>query len=574
MRSATGSPQVGWHRTGLVGPSGQGGTPPRSRARNVQAFCRARRINGSRESHTRRGLAGTWWNILVGTVLSCALLLTQVQAALAQQHVIPLLPPASTSSHQGFVRLINHSEREGRIRILAVDDSGSRFGPVFLYLGAKQSVHFTSRDLERGNLSKGLSGGVGNGQGNWRLELETTLDIEPLALVRVAGGFLTSIHDLIPESNTCHHVPVFNPGSNLSARSQLRLFNPGGRNAEVWIRGRDDRGEPPPEGVIRLTLPAGASRTITARQLESGGNHFSGRFGDGSGKWQLFVSAASPVRVMSLLSSPTGHLTNLSTSPLRTSGSVDWYCGGEKAGSADLMVESISVSDDTLTEHQPLTVHATIYNSSTVTSSPTEVHAYVHEGNFTRSQLGASSTISALSPFERRRISIFTSSLGSIPTDPITLAPGNTDIFACVGTRSGAEHCSDAIRVTVSDGPHGPDLTIGGPLAEWHDYTVGDYLRLPGLVSNQGNVVSSPTTVRLYRSTDGRIDWYDHEVDSRPVPGVRSSVGLIDGELVEFSVRLTSAGFYSFGFCVDPVPDETNFDNNCVKLTEGWVVDN
>ena len=571
MRSATGSPQVGRHRTGLVGPSGQGGTPPRSRARNVQAFYRARRINGSRESHTRRGLAGTWWNILVGTVLSCALLLTQVQTALAQQqHVIPLLPPASTSSHQGFVRLINHSEREGRIRILAVDDSGSRFGPVFLYLGAKESVHFTSRDLERGNVSKGLPGGVGNGQGNWRLELETTLDIEPLALVRVAGGFLTSIHDLIPESNTCHHVPVFNPGSNLSARSQLRLFNPGSHNVDVTIRGRDDRGEPPPAGEIRLTLPAGSSRTITARQLESGGNHFSGSFGDGSGKWQLFVSAWSPVRVMSLLWSPTGHLTNLSTSPIRTSGPVDWRCGGEKAESADLMVESVSVSDDTLTVHQPLTVHATVYNSGAVTSSPTEVHAYVHEGAY-RNPLGASRAVPALSPLERRRISMFTQTRGGIPTrEPITLGSGTNDIFACVDTRSGTEHCSDAIRVTVHDEPRGPDLAFGRFVLEPREYTVGEYMRIGDVVVNQGNVVSSPTTVRLYRSTDDRIDWSDHELDSRSLPGFEPNNY---PEYMEFSVRLTSAGRYSFGFCVEPVPEETNFDNNCWKSGTVWVVD-
>ena len=35
----------------------------------------------------------------------------------------------------------------------------------------------------------------------------------------------------------------------------------------------------------------------------------------GAGKWQLLVTADQPIQVMSLLSSPAGHLTNLSTVP-------------------------------------------------------------------------------------------------------------------------------------------------------------------------------------------------------------------------------------------------------------------
>ena len=60
-------------------------------------------------------------------------------------------------------------------------------------------------------------------------------------------------------------------------------------------------------------MPAGGTRTYTAQQLESGGEGFEGALGDGAGKWRLEVTSDQPVRVLSLLSSPTGHLTNLST---------------------------------------------------------------------------------------------------------------------------------------------------------------------------------------------------------------------------------------------------------------------
>jgi len=63
---------------------------------------------------------------------------------------------------------------------------------------------------------------------------------------------------------------------------------------------------------VSLALAPGASREISAFRLESGGQGLTGRFSDGFGKWQMFVEADRSVGVMSLLESPTGHLTDLS----------------------------------------------------------------------------------------------------------------------------------------------------------------------------------------------------------------------------------------------------------------------
>ncbi|MDE0371571.1 MAG: DUF4189 domain-containing protein [Rhodospirillales bacterium] len=180
-------------------------------------------------------------------------------------------------------------------------------------MDAEASVHFNSADLESGNRAKGLSGGVGDGDGDWRVELSTALDIEPLAYIRTTDGFLTSMHDLVVEGESLHyHVPFFNPGSNRSQVSRLRLINPSDTGVRVTIYGLDDSGER--SGDVDLTVPAGGARTVSAQELESGGRGLSGRLGDGAGKWHLFVSADRPIKLMSLLRSPTGNLTNLSTS--------------------------------------------------------------------------------------------------------------------------------------------------------------------------------------------------------------------------------------------------------------------
>lgn len=59
-------------------------------------------------------------------------------------------------------------------------------------------------------------------------------------------------------------------------------------------------------------MPKGGTLTLTARQLESGIG-VRGALGNGAGKWRLFVESDQPIQVMSLLQSPTPHLTNLST---------------------------------------------------------------------------------------------------------------------------------------------------------------------------------------------------------------------------------------------------------------------
>ena len=230
-------------------------------------------------------------------------------------HDVPLFPSTSDSRRQGFARIINDSDAAGTVRVDAFDDAGGQYGPVTLSIGAGESVHFNSYDLENGNPGKGLSGGVGTGAGDWRLNLSSLLDLRVLSYIRTHDGFLTGMHDLAPRTGADHHVAFFNPGSNTSQVSRLRLINPGAEVAEITIEGIDGNGESP-GAAVRLSLPARASRTLTARQLESGeGEGLEGALGDGAGKWRLVVHSEQPIRAMSLLSSPTGHLTNLSTAP-------------------------------------------------------------------------------------------------------------------------------------------------------------------------------------------------------------------------------------------------------------------
>ena len=230
---------------------------------------------------------------------------------------IPLLMSASNSGLQGFVRVVNHSAQATSLGITAVDDTGMRHGPTRLPLSPWQAVHFNSRDLEVGNQSKGIAG-VGSGTGNWYLEIAPGHPaMEVLPYVRTGDGFVTGMGNLSPNNGRHHWVSTFNPGTNRSQVSMLRLIHPmcpgtDCSSANVSIVGVDDAGRESDEAT--LVLQPGEARMVTAQQLEAGDDTLTGALGEGTGKWRLLVTANQAIQVMSLLRSPTGHLSNLSPS--------------------------------------------------------------------------------------------------------------------------------------------------------------------------------------------------------------------------------------------------------------------
>ena len=235
-------------------------------------------------------------------------------------HRLEFFPTASAGdSRQGFARIINHSDEAGVVSVEATDESGALFGPASLTIGANEAVHFNADDLEHGSSDIDL-GGVGVGSGHWRLTLRSSLDIEVLGYVRTEDGFVTSMHDVAPETFDVHDVPMFNPGSNARQVSRLRVVNPTGIGRVAVLNGVDDAGQ----GSEMWVYIAPNKSTFYAEELEYGirvAHFFFTRLGDGVGKWSLRLNGMPGVAVVNLLESPSGHLANISswTGPARWS---------------------------------------------------------------------------------------------------------------------------------------------------------------------------------------------------------------------------------------------------------------
>ena len=235
-----------------------------------------------------------------------------------ESHTVPHVPSASSEGHAGVVRIESRSAVAGEVRIMAVDDAGQRLEAGRLTLGAGAAVEFEIGAMESGDASLSLAG-TGPGQGDWRLELTTELDIEARAYAR-SEGFLTALHDAAPLTGEVE-LPFFNPGG-AARRSVLRLANAGGERARLTVRGVDDAGRA--GGAVTVELAAWEARGYTASELESGAaSGLTGSLGDGEGKWRLRLEAERG----------TAYVTNLL---LDGSGVLSSVPGGMSRGSGGL----------------------------------------------------------------------------------------------------------------------------------------------------------------------------------------------------------------------------------------------
>ena len=137
------------------------------------------------------------------------------------------------------------------------------------------------------------------------------------------------------------------------------------------------------------------------------------------------------------------------------------------------------------------------------------------------------------------------------------IAPSSAGVYnywACVDPvpreSDTQNNCSDRESVTVRGRP---DLVVHSASVWPNSVDAGEPFTFWATVENQGDGPSDSTPLRYYMSGSG-------ELEMEPV------LGLDAGENLEFFATLTapsSAGAYNYWACVDPVPRESDTQNNC-----------
>ncbi len=236
--------------------------------------------------------------------------------------------------------------------------------------------------------------------------------------------------------------------------------------------------------------------------------------------------------------------------------------GVVNCGSPDLIVESPSVNDNTLTTGQSFTLSATVRNQGSRQSAATTLR-YYRSSDATISTTDTEVGTDAVDDLAASRTSAESISL-TAPSSAGTYYYG-----ACVESVSGESdtdnNCSDGIRVTVETGP---DLVVESPSVSNSSLTVGQSFTLSATVRNQGGSASASTTLRYYRSSDATISTGDTEVGTDAVDGLAAS--MTNDESISLTAP-SSAGTYYYGACVASVSGESNTNNNCSPAVQVTV---
>ncbi len=231
---------------------------------------------------------------------------------------------------------------------------------------------------------------------------------------------------------------------------------------------------------------------------------------------------------------------------------------------ADLVVQSVSVSDSTLTPGQSLTLRATVRNQGTARSGATTLQYYRSTNRTISTQDTEIGT---------DQVDALGASRTSAESIPLTApsAEGTYYYGACVVSvagESGGNNCSSAVTVTVGAAP-APDLVVDAPTVSNSSPTAGASFTLRATVRNQGTGQSAAATLRWYRSSNATISTRDSQVGTDPV----SSLSASRTSAESISLRAPStAGTYYYGACVESVSDESDPGNNCssaVTVTVG-----
>ena len=209
-------------------------------------------------------------------------------------------------------------------------------------------------------------------------------------------------------------------------------------------------------------------------------------------------------------------------------------------GKPDLVVRSVSVSASSVDAGERFTFYATVENQGDGPSDSTTLHLYRSV-----SVQPAMYSVDGLDVGENREFS-----------EPLT-APSSAreyEYWVCVGPvpreSDTQNNCSDRVIVAVRGKP---DLIVHSASVWPSSVDAGERFTFYVTVENQGDGPSDSTALRYYRSGPGELQMYT--VD-----------GLDAGEAIDLSsieVAPLSVGEYDYWACLDPVPRESDTQNNC-----------
>ncbi len=309
---------AGWRREPVTLAIGAGETAQFT-ARNLEWGNAAIGLSGSTGSGTGD------WRLEVSSSLDIEVLpyaraadgtlsaMGETVAAEDNVHRVALFNPADSPDAASRLRLTNRGAQALRADITGIDDTGaSPGGIVSVEIEADESVLLTAAELEAGGSN--LLGALGDGEGQWRLDIAADGDLAVMNLVETSDGHLTNLSNATATTvpaRDAHVVDRFPSSSDLSnEQGVVRVVNSGESPASVRIEPNDSTGWRY-YAPLTLTLGANAAANLGTWDLELGNaaKGLSGGAGPGAGgAWRLAISGDGDIEVLTYVRTSNGLL--------------------------------------------------------------------------------------------------------------------------------------------------------------------------------------------------------------------------------------------------------------------------
>ena len=227
-------------------------------------------------------------------------------------HRVALFNPADSPDAASKLRLTNRGAQALRATITGIDDTGaSPGGIVSVEIEADESVLLTAAELEAGGAN--LLGALGDGEGQWRLDIASDGDLAVMNLAETSDGNLTNLSNATATTvpaRKAHVVDRFPSSSDLSnEQGVVRIVNSSESPALIRIEPNDSTGWR--YAPLTLTLGANEAANLGTWDLELGNaaKGLSGNAGPGTGgAWRLAISSDSDIEVLTYTRTPNGLL--------------------------------------------------------------------------------------------------------------------------------------------------------------------------------------------------------------------------------------------------------------------------
>ena len=454
---------------------------------------------------------------------------------------------ASDQDALSALRLVNLNTQTAKVIIEAIDDAGMRAGRVTTEIPGGNSTFLSAADLESG--SSAIDGALGEGDGNWRLDVWSDRPLDVISLSYTNDGELANVSSARGIAG----------GPNFPAAPEIIQIS--ATNLQVrWT----DTFDP----IFASYLVQGKYRDDGESELIEGCVEFSVSPTSGTRHGLIATAELDEPLIEGKVLQARYKYRNDSFCRTDESSPREWSHFGEAmvfAGldtpsqSSDLTITATEVDNQSPEPNESIALSVTVANIGSETAPSTSIHYFrsVNATITTRDAEIGDDTVNSLTANETSDLSFsFT-------------APSQQGVYyfgACVEAVTDetdvSNNCSSGQRVEVVDPNQtaSPDLVIDSVNLTDVSLTVSQSFNISATVRNQGDATSTSTTLRYFRSANSTISTRDTEIGSDSVRSL--GPGSSSAETIDLSAP-SSAGTYYYGVCVDSVNEEASTTNNC-----------